>query len=437
MEDVPTLAPEQSRKAAQGMFPAEPEVAAQAPVIAPEPVPVPTSRLISAVDDEFEDAPTLAPEPVRKAVERMLPAEPEVAAQAPVVAPEPAQTDGRSAIDRQRVPESVSPTLDEFFGEDDPTLPPVAIQQAVERMIPPAAELTGEEKTLRPGSNQASAESTIPRVPAAVAPEIPDEEDATVLLGRYLDDADEDSFSESVADMTDVDVSIETLDREETVRPDEFDDDGEDRTVMLPDKKSAVRSTPTPQADELGDTFAGQASDLFTPATPTPARKRSAEQPSDVRPRATMYDKDRVTGRDRFVITEDITTIGRAAIAEGEDPGVMVIHRGTVGRQHATIEFTGGFFWLTDQRSVNGSFLNGRRIVAAERLRDGDTLRFDVHEFVLEIEQPTSERELLSAAEQNDSSSLTLPIAEGGAGNAPDDDDDDRTRRIPSRSKNQ
>ena len=76
--------------------------------------------------------------------------------------------------------------------------------------------------------------------------------------------------------------------------------------------------------------------------------------------------------------------IGRAS---GNDPEryYIVVPEKTVGRWHATIERRGQTFWVRDEGSVNGTFLNGERVVGERPLKHRDTLRVHSHAFEFEI----------------------------------------------------
>ena len=66
------------------------------------------------------------------------------------------------------------------------------------------------------------------------------------------------------------------------------------------------------------------------------------------------------------------TSIGRAADND------VVIDNGGVSGHHAVIEQEGDAFYITDNNSTNGVFVNGRR-VAREPLRYGDEIAVFKH----------------------------------------------------------
>lgn len=65
------------------------------------------------------------------------------------------------------------------------------------------------------------------------------------------------------------------------------------------------------------------------------------------------------------------------------DDGIhyIQIFRRQIGRRHALIEYRDFSFWIIDQQSVNGTFLNGQRVLSETRLKHGDRLRFYKYEF--------------------------------------------------------
>ena len=58
----------------------------------------------------------------------------------------------------------------------------------------------------------------------------------------------------------------------------------------------------------------------------------------------------------RYLLDTDVTTVGRHPEAD------IFFDDVTVSRRHAEITRTGGFFELVDQRSLNGSYLEGERV---------------------------------------------------------------------------
>ncbi len=97
-------------------------------------------------------------------------------------------------------------------------------------------------------------------------------------------------------------------------------------------------------------------------------------------PRAVLYDISNPNDIKRFELAEKATIIGRVA---GYDPEVqyVLVKEKTVGRCHAVIERRGHSFWIMDQGSINGTFVNGENITADRALKHGDIVAIHRHEF--------------------------------------------------------
>lgn len=70
----------------------------------------------------------------------------------------------------------------------------------------------------------------------------------------------------------------------------------------------------------------------------------------------------------RYLLDTDVTTVGRHPEAD------IFFDDVTVSRRHAEITRTGAVFELVDQRSLNGSYVNGERVDRAV-LVDGSEVR--------------------------------------------------------------
>ena len=95
---------------------------------------------------------------------------------------------------------------------------------------------------------------------------------------------------------------------------------------------------------------------------------------------AVLYDISNPNDIKRYELGEKATVIGRVA---GYDPEVQYVLAAepTVGRCHALIERRGHSFWITDQGSINGTFVNGDRVTGDHALKHGDIVAVHRHEF--------------------------------------------------------
>ncbi|MGH8372706.1 MAG: VWA domain-containing protein [Gammaproteobacteria bacterium] len=117
-------------------------------------------------------------------------------------------------------------------------------------------------------------------------------------------------------------------------------------------------------------------------------------------PQAVLYDISNPNDIKRYELTEKSTVIGRVS---GYDPEVqyVIANEATIGRCHAVIEHRGRVFWITDQGSINGTFVNGERLTGDRALKHGDIVAVHRHEFEFVIpELFESDATVLAARER-------------------------------------
>ena len=105
-----------------------------------------------------------------------------------------------------------------------------------------------------------------------------------------------------------------------------------------------------------------------------------------------LEDPARATGGTRIPIEQRLVVIGRIPnpAADGSTQSV-VVERNTIGRQHASIEYRDNGFWIRDRKSLNGTFVNDRRLEDDEvALRNGDRIRVYDVEFRFETDHHAS-----------------------------------------------
>ena len=124
------------------------------------------------------------------------------------------------------------------------------------------------------------------------------------------------------------------------------------------------RRTATPAAAELGHKRAA-------PAAAAPPRV----------PAAFIKDINGLTSEPAVQLTAKPMMIGRIAGTDPDHADYFVVEMPTIGRRHALIRYRDFCFWIADQGSVNGTFLNGDRIEGERQLKHGDRVRFHKYEF--------------------------------------------------------
>lgn len=75
------------------------------------------------------------------------------------------------------------------------------------------------------------------------------------------------------------------------------------------------------------------------------------------------------------------TMLGRVAGPENSRLDYVVVPESTVGRRHALIEYKDYAYWIIDQGSINGTFVNNKMISTEARLKHGDRIRLHKYEF--------------------------------------------------------
>lgn len=98
-------------------------------------------------------------------------------------------------------------------------------------------------------------------------------------------------------------------------------------------------------------------------------------------PKAALFNIPETTGIHKIPITSPSFCIGRAKSNQ------MVINGPTISTHHATIEFRDKAFYLVDQRSTNGTTVNGQRITTELKLKHGDRIGFDKYEYIFDVEE--------------------------------------------------
>lgn len=103
-------------------------------------------------------------------------------------------------------------------------------------------------------------------------------------------------------------------------------------------------------------------------------------------PKAFLHDLFGTTNWKRHRFEKPLTWLGRIVMeTKGDDADHLMVEKDTVGRRHAFIEYMQHDFWITDHDSINGTFVNGRRIHAKARLKHGDHIRLGDCEFKFEM----------------------------------------------------
>lgn len=104
--------------------------------------------------------------------------------------------------------------------------------------------------------------------------------------------------------------------------------------------------------------------------------------------------------------------LGRVGGKDTDFLDYIVVPSATVGRRHALIEFKDFGYWIMDQGSINGTFVNGRPVSSEVRLKHGDRIR--LHKLEFEFVMPeVSESSVTVLARDADRAGTGAPAPAG------------------------
>ena len=96
---------------------------------------------------------------------------------------------------------------------------------------------------------------------------------------------------------------------------------------------------------------------------------------------AYINDPEGKTNKQAHILDERPKMIGRVAGKDTDHMDYIVVNESTISRRHALIEYKDYSFWIIDQGSSNGTFINNEKINNEVRLKHGDKIRLHNYEF--------------------------------------------------------
>ena len=109
--------------------------------------------------------------------------------------------------------------------------------------------------------------------------------------------------------------------------------------------------------------------------------KESAAAAEEVVSDAFINDPQNFTGISQYRLGTKPTMFGRVAGKDADHLNYIVIPESTIGRRHALIEYKDYGYWISDQGSINGTFVNDMMITSEVCLKHGDRVRLHKYEF--------------------------------------------------------
>ncbi|MGY8814858.1 MAG: FHA domain-containing protein, partial [Gammaproteobacteria bacterium] len=100
---------------------------------------------------------------------------------------------------------------------------------------------------------------------------------------------------------------------------------------------------------------------------------------------AYLVDIHGYTTNKQYQLGNKATMLGRVAGKDSENIDYIVIPESTIGRRHSVIEYKDYAYWIMDQGSINGTFVNNIPITSEVRLKHGDIVRLHKYEFEFSI----------------------------------------------------
>ncbi len=96
---------------------------------------------------------------------------------------------------------------------------------------------------------------------------------------------------------------------------------------------------------------------------------------------AFINDIHNYTSKASYKLGKKPTMLGRVAGTDTDHLDYIVIPETTIGRRHALIEYKDFAYWIIDQGSINGTFVNDQMVTSETRLKHGDRVRLHKCEF--------------------------------------------------------
>jgi pSer/pThr/pTyr-binding forkhead associated (FHA) protein len=155
-----------------------------------------------------------------------------------------------------------------------------------------------------------------------------------------------------------------------------------DATVAAPDEWGPALSAPPASsggwADESGSTIADPGAELpYSSAPSVQSHNNAMEQPAHFVLRAEGGDI-----LQEYPLDKPEITIGRAPNSD-----ILLSKDKLTSRRHATVHYENGRYTVRDERSANGTFVNGQQIeeLVAMELHDGDHVGIGEHELIFQV----------------------------------------------------
>ena len=109
--------------------------------------------------------------------------------------------------------------------------------------------------------------------------------------------------------------------------------------------------------------------------------RNAGQEMTEADTEAYLNDIHGFTDKASYKLSSRPTMIGRVAGKDSDHLDYLVIPESTIGRRHSLIEYKDFAYWIVDQGSINGTFVNDQPVTSEVRLKHGDKVRLHKCEF--------------------------------------------------------
>ncbi|HTT07705.1 MAG TPA: VWA domain-containing protein [Gammaproteobacteria bacterium] len=136
-------------------------------------------------------------------------------------------------------------------------------------------------------------------------------------------------------------------------------------------------------------------------------RGGQAATPVEYAPQAFLRDLQGNTNAEQHALGLKPVMLGRVAGSDTDHLNYIVVNQTTIGRRHALIEYKDFSYWVVDQGSMNGTYVNDQRVTGEQRLKHGDRIRLHKYDFEFVMPEVADAGKTVFSAAPPDRAGLT------------------------------
>ncbi len=128
-------------------------------------------------------------------------------------------------------------------------------------------------------------------------------------------------------------------------------------------------------------------------------------------PQAFLRDLQGNTDAEQHALGLKPVMLGRVAGTDTSHLNYIVVNQTTIGRRHSLIEYKDFSYWVVDQGSMNGTYVNGQRVTGEQRLKHGDRIRLHKYEFEFVMPEVADAGKTVFSAAPSDKAAMAAATA--------------------------